>query len=107
MNTRSHVNFLPFASSRRAFVAGTTAVVGATALGVGLPSVLGQTMRTRMDIAAFGQDVTRLAKFEAAVKENLKYLNAIKKSVKSIARKKKADELIEKITIETRGKSLV
>lgn len=69
MNTRSHVNFLPFASSRRAFVAGTTAVVGATALGVGLPSVLGQTMRTRMDIAAFGQDVTRLAKFEAAVKE--------------------------------------
>jgi hypothetical protein len=52
-------------------------------------------------------DIILRGEIDAAVKENLNYLNAIKKSVKSIARKKNADELIEEITIEDCGKSRV
>ncbi len=52
-------------------------------------------------------DIILRGEIDAAVKENLNYLNAIKKSVKSIARKKNADELIEEITIESCGKSRV
>jgi Common central domain of tyrosinase/Polyphenol oxidase middle domain len=69
MDRHSRANSLPFASSRRTFVAGTTALVGAAALGVTAPSVFGQTIRTRMDIVTFAQDAARLAKFEAAMKE--------------------------------------
>ena len=52
-------------------------------------------------------DIILRGEIDAAVKENLNYLTAIKKSVKSIARKKNADELIEEITIEECGKSRV
>ena len=52
-------------------------------------------------------DIILRGDIDAAVKENLNYLNAIKKAVKSIARKKNADELVEEITIESCGKSLV
>jgi cyclase len=52
-------------------------------------------------------DIILRGEIDAAVKENLNYLNAIKKSVKSIARKKNVDELIEEITIESCGKSRV
>jgi len=52
-------------------------------------------------------DIILRGEIDAAVKENLNYLNAIKKSVKSIARKKNADELVEEITIESCGKSRV
>lgn len=52
-------------------------------------------------------DIILRGEIDAAVKENLNYLNAIKKSVKAIARKKNADELIEEITIEDCGKSRV
>ena len=52
-------------------------------------------------------DIILRGEIDAAVKENLNYLNTIKKSVKSIARKKNADELIEEITIESCGKSRV
>jgi glyoxylase-like metal-dependent hydrolase (beta-lactamase superfamily II) len=52
-------------------------------------------------------DIILRGEIDAAVKENLNYLNAIKKSVKAVARKKNADELIEEITIEDCGKSRV
>jgi len=52
-------------------------------------------------------DIILRGEIDAAVKENLNYLNAIKKSVKAIARKKNAEELIEEITIESCGKSRV
>jgi len=52
-------------------------------------------------------DIILRGEIDAAVKENLNYLSAIKKSVKSIARKKNVDELIEEITIESCGKSRV
>jgi len=52
-------------------------------------------------------DIILRGEIDAAVKENLNYLNAIKKSVRSIARKKNADELVEEITIESCGKSRV
>ena len=52
-------------------------------------------------------DIILRGEIDAAVKENLNYLTTIKKSVKSIARKKNADELIEEITIEDCGKSRV
>jgi len=52
-------------------------------------------------------DIILRGEIDAAVKENLNYLTTIKKSVKSIARKKNADELIEEITIESCGKSRV
>jgi glyoxylase-like metal-dependent hydrolase (beta-lactamase superfamily II) len=52
-------------------------------------------------------DIILRGEIDAAVKENLNYLTTIKRSVKSIARKKNADELIEEITIEDCGKSRV
>jgi len=52
-------------------------------------------------------DIILRGEIDAAVKENLNYLTSIKKAVKSIARKKNADELIEEITIEECGKSRV
>jgi len=52
-------------------------------------------------------DIILRGEIDAAVKENLNYLTSIKKAVKSIARKKNADELVEEITIEDCGKSRV
>jgi len=52
-------------------------------------------------------DIILRGEIDAAVKENLNYLNAIRKSVKSIARKKNAEELLEDITVESCGKSRV
>ena len=52
-------------------------------------------------------DIILRGEIDAAVKENVNYLSAIKKSVKAIARKKNADELIEEITVESCGKSRV
>ena len=52
-------------------------------------------------------DIILRGEIEAAVKENLNYLTTIKKSVRSIARKKNAEELLEEITIESCGKSRV
>jgi hypothetical protein len=69
MTRQAPQNRSSFAPTRRVFVGGATAVAGAAALGLASPSVFGQTTRTRMDIVAFAQDATRLAKFEAAVKE--------------------------------------
>ena len=52
-------------------------------------------------------DVILRGEIDAAVKENLNYLAAIKKSVKAIAKRKNAIELLESITIEDCGKSRV
>ena len=52
-------------------------------------------------------DVILRGEIEAAVKENLYYLNAIKKSVKAAARRKNAVELLDQIKIEDCGKSRV
>ena len=52
-------------------------------------------------------DVILRGEIEAAVKENLYYLNAIKKSVKAAARRKNAVELLDEIKIEDCGKSRV
>lgn len=52
-------------------------------------------------------DIILRGEIDAAVKENLNYLSMIKKSVKSIARKKNAEELLEEITVESCGKSRV
>ena len=52
-------------------------------------------------------DIILRGEIDAAVKENLNYLNAIKKSVKAASKRKNADELIEEITIESCGKSRV
>ncbi|NWG08251.1 MAG: MBL fold metallo-hydrolase [Chloroflexi bacterium] len=52
-------------------------------------------------------DVILRGEIDAAVKENLNYLTAIKKSVKAIARRKNALELLDAITIEECGKSRV
>ncbi|HXF84718.1 MAG TPA: MBL fold metallo-hydrolase [Anaerolineales bacterium] len=52
-------------------------------------------------------DIILRGEIDAAVKENLNYLNAIKKSVKAIARRKNALELLDEITIESCGKSRV
>lgn len=52
-------------------------------------------------------DIILRGEIDAAVKENLNYLAAIKKAVRSIARKKNAEELLEEITIENCGKSRV
>lgn len=52
-------------------------------------------------------DIILRGEIDAAVRENLNYLTAVKKAVKSIARKKNADELLEEITIEDCGKSRV
>lgn len=52
-------------------------------------------------------DIILRGEIDAAVKENINYLSAIKKSVKSVARKKNAFELLEEIKIENCGKSRV
>jgi len=52
-------------------------------------------------------DIILRGEIEAAVKENTNYLNHIKKAVKSVGKRKNADELLEEITIESCGKSRV
>lgn len=52
-------------------------------------------------------DVILRGEIEAAVKENLNYLTAIKRAVKAASRRKNAVELLENITIEDCGKSRV
>jgi glyoxylase-like metal-dependent hydrolase (beta-lactamase superfamily II) len=52
-------------------------------------------------------DVILRGEIDAAVKENLSYLAAIKKAVKAIAKRKNALELLDTITIESCGKSRV
>ena len=52
-------------------------------------------------------DIVLRGEIEAAVKENVNYLTAIKKSVRAIARRKNAGELLEDITVEDCGKSRV
>jgi len=52
-------------------------------------------------------DVILRGEIDAAVRENLNYLTAIRKSVKAASRRKNAEELLEEITIESCGKSRV
>jgi len=52
-------------------------------------------------------DIILRGEIDAAVKENLNYLTVMKKAVKSIARKKNAEDLLEGITLEECGKSRV
>ena len=52
-------------------------------------------------------DIILRGEIDAAVKENVNYLTAIKKSVRSISRRKNAVELLEDIKIEDCGKSRV
>ena len=52
-------------------------------------------------------DVILRGEIDAAVKENLYYLAAIKKAVKAIAKRKNALELLDEIAIEDCGKSRV
>ena len=52
-------------------------------------------------------DIILRGEIDAAVKENLNYLTIMKKAVRSIARKKNAEELLEGITLEACGKSRV
>lgn len=52
-------------------------------------------------------DIILRGEIEAAVKENLNYLAAIKKAVKAASRRKNAVELLDDITIEACGKSRV
>ena len=52
-------------------------------------------------------DVILRGEIDAAVRENLNYLNSIKKSVRAASRRKNAEELIEQISIEDCGKSRV
>jgi len=52
-------------------------------------------------------DIILRGEIDAAVKDNINYLTAIKKKVKAISRRKYADELLEDITIEECGKSRV
>lgn len=52
-------------------------------------------------------DIILRGEIDAAVKENLNYLNNIKKAVKSTGKRKNAEELLEAITIEECGKSRV
>jgi glyoxylase-like metal-dependent hydrolase (beta-lactamase superfamily II) len=52
-------------------------------------------------------DVILRGEIDAAVRENLNYLNAIKKSVKAASRRKNAVELLDEINIEDCGKSRV
>jgi len=52
-------------------------------------------------------DIILRGEIEAAVKENVNYLTAIKKSVRAIAKRKNAVELLDEITIEDCGKSRV
>ncbi len=52
-------------------------------------------------------DIILRGEIDAAVKENLNYLNNIKKVVKSAGKRKNVDEYLEEITIEECGKSRV
>ena len=52
-------------------------------------------------------DIILRGEIDAAVKENLNYLAAIKKAVKAVSRRKNAIELLDEITIENCGKSRV
>jgi cyclase len=52
-------------------------------------------------------DIILRGEIDAAIKENWNYLNNIKKAVKSVAKRKNAEELIEEISIEECGKSRV
>ena len=52
-------------------------------------------------------DVILRGEIDAAVKENLNYLSAIKRAVRAASRRKNAAELLENITIEDCGKSRV
>ncbi len=52
-------------------------------------------------------DIILRGEIDAAVKENLNYLNNIKKAVKAAGKRKNAEEYLEEITIESCGKSRV
>jgi len=52
-------------------------------------------------------DIILRGEIDAAVKDNLNYLTSIKRSVRSISRRKNAEELLEEIRIEDCGKSKV
>jgi glyoxylase-like metal-dependent hydrolase (beta-lactamase superfamily II) len=52
-------------------------------------------------------DVILRGEIDAAVRENLNYLSAIKRAVKAASRRKNAVELLDNITIESCGKSRV
>jgi cyclase len=52
-------------------------------------------------------DIILRGEIDAAVKENLNYLAAIKKAVRAVSRRKSALELLDGITIEDCGKSRV
>jgi glyoxylase-like metal-dependent hydrolase (beta-lactamase superfamily II) len=52
-------------------------------------------------------DIILRGEIDAAVKENLNYLGAIKKAVRAASRRKNAIELLDDITIEECGKSRV
>jgi glyoxylase-like metal-dependent hydrolase (beta-lactamase superfamily II) len=52
-------------------------------------------------------DIILRGEIDAAVRENINYLNNIKKAVKSIGRRKNAEEQLDEITIESCGKSRV
>ncbi len=52
-------------------------------------------------------DIILRGEIDAAVKENLNYLAAIKKAVRAISRRKNAVELLDEISIESCGKSRV
>jgi len=52
-------------------------------------------------------DIILRGEIDAAVKENLNYLAAIKKAVKAASRRKNAVEMLDEITIEGCGKSRV
>ena len=52
-------------------------------------------------------DIILRGEIDAAVKENLNYLAALKRSVKSALRKKNAEEFLETVAIEDCGKSRV
>jgi cyclase len=52
-------------------------------------------------------DIILRGEIDAAVKENMNYLNNIKKAVKSAGKRKDVDEYLDTITIESCGKSRV
>jgi glyoxylase-like metal-dependent hydrolase (beta-lactamase superfamily II) len=52
-------------------------------------------------------DIILRGEIDAAVKENLNYLNNLKKAVKAAGKRKNAEEVLEEITIESCGKSRV
>lgn len=52
-------------------------------------------------------DIILRGEIESAVKENLAYISAIKKAVRTAIRRKSADEYLEEVGIETCGKSRV